>query len=59
LPPHIFINPSLPFLFWPQATNQEYISTIGETMLLMEIHSTNFYWHVPQHIEIYPKVARP
>ena len=40
----------------PQATKQSLVSTIGETLLLMEVHSTNYYWHVPQNIEIYPKV---
>uniref|UniRef100_A0A7S1HWD1 glucan endo-1,3-beta-D-glucosidase n=1 Tax=Eutreptiella gymnastica TaxID=73025 RepID=A0A7S1HWD1_9EUGL len=38
-----------------KATNQPLIALTGETMVQMETVSTNFYWHVPQNIDIYPK----
>jgi endo-1,3(4)-beta-glucanase len=38
-----------------QATNQPLVQTVGETLLQMEVHSTNFYWHVPSNQDIYPK----
>eukprot|EP00906_Rhabdomonas_costata_P016143 RCo023166 len=37
------------------ATQTKLLMQIGEAMMLMEIHSTNYYWHVPPNQEIYPK----
>jgi len=40
---------------YAQATAQPLVALVGETLLLMEVHSTNYYWHVPTQIDIYPK----
>eukprot|EP00993_Chasmostoma_nieuportense_P005371 NODE_599_length_2037_cov_21.849738_g557_i0.p1 GENE.NODE_599_length_2037_cov_21.849738_g557_i0~~NODE_599_length_2037_cov_21.849738_g557_i0.p1 ORF type:complete len:432 (-),score=132.99 NODE_599_length_2037_cov_21.849738_g557_i0:117-1412(-) len=38
------------------ATQNQPLRDLGETLLLSEVHSTNYYWHViPRTNEIYPK----
>jgi endo-1,3(4)-beta-glucanase len=38
-----------------EATKNNLLQTIGESMFLFEVHSTNTYWHVPVSVQIYPK----
>nr|BCB67680.1 beta-1,3-glucanase [Euglena gracilis] len=38
-----------------KATNQPLLALVGETLVQMEVHSTNYYWHVPSNMDIYPR----
>ena len=37
-----------------QATKNPQLKTLGNALLLMEAHSTNYYWHVKASNGIYP-----